>query len=267
VAGYDVFGNIGHHLNTRLYMDFLRMEAEFNFLVLLPRGSREPLRDLWYRGASQEVREHVYGGAAHLDRDTDIVYRTSDPKHELLAMLAKRVAPLPRPAAGPTLDTTSLGRSDDGLPSGIDGDVEALQKLRGASLSFLPETVFLRVDVPGDPPRYFTLLRNTGHTNVSNLFAEDDRLLPAENTLTVVAGFMAAYPNALYVVPYTALGALTTAIAGLASEADYARLADRFAIRRTNADFWRHVDALQAAHAVSGEGHRGILDLSRLENR
>ncbi|MEI8641133.1 fatty acid cis/trans isomerase [Pseudoalteromonas sp. Hal099] len=31
VAGFDVYGNIGHQLVTRLYMDFLRLEGEQNF--------------------------------------------------------------------------------------------------------------------------------------------------------------------------------------------------------------------------------------------
>ena len=41
VAGYDVYGNVGHQLNSRLYMDFMRMEGEFNFLLLLPQARRE----------------------------------------------------------------------------------------------------------------------------------------------------------------------------------------------------------------------------------
>ena len=102
---------------------------------------------------------------------------------------------------------------------------------------------------------------------MSNLFGEDSRVVPAEHTLTVVPGFMGAYPNALYVVPSTAIETLTAAIAGLASEADYARLMERFAIRRTNRRFWAYADAMQAAHASSGGGHHGLLDLSRFENR
>ncbi|MGB1141734.1 MAG: fatty acid cis/trans isomerase, partial [Halioglobus sp.] len=35
VAGFDVYGNVGHQLETRLYMDFLRMEGEQNFLFFL----------------------------------------------------------------------------------------------------------------------------------------------------------------------------------------------------------------------------------------
>jgi hypothetical protein len=258
VAGYDVFGNIGHHLNTRLYMDFLRMEAEFNFLVLLPRASRKPVRDFWYRGASDAVKSHVYGGAAHLDRDTDIVYRTDNPKSELLMMLSARVAP--------ALDHTPTVASTVADPALLRA-MGALAGLRGASLSFLPETVVLRIDGPGAGARYFTILRNTGHSNVSDLFREDSRVVPAEHTLTVVPGFIGAYPNALYVVPSTMVEALTATIAGLASEADYARLLDRFAIRRTNHRFWVYADAMQAAHASSGGGHHGLLDLSRFENR
>ena len=51
VAGYDVYGNAGHQLNSRLYMDFLRMEGEFNFLVLLPEKARRSTAEYWYRGA------------------------------------------------------------------------------------------------------------------------------------------------------------------------------------------------------------------------
>jgi len=50
VAGLDVFGNVGHQLTTRLYMDFLRMEGEADFLMFLPPARRRELTDSWYRG-------------------------------------------------------------------------------------------------------------------------------------------------------------------------------------------------------------------------
>ena len=67
-AGFDVYGNVGHQLNSRLYMDFLRMEGESNFIDLLPRAARESTRDYWYRGASQSVKDYVYGRKAQFDR-------------------------------------------------------------------------------------------------------------------------------------------------------------------------------------------------------
>ena len=49
VAGYDVYGNLGHQLRSRIYMDFLRMEGETHFLLMLPQEARERERRFWYR--------------------------------------------------------------------------------------------------------------------------------------------------------------------------------------------------------------------------
>jgi hypothetical protein len=56
-------------------------------------------------------------------------------------------------------------------------------------------------------------------------------------------------------------------VASLASEADYRRLADRFAVRRTNPGFWAVSDQLVDAYVASAPREAGILDSSRLENR
>lgn len=72
-AGYDVYGNIGHQLNTRLYMDYLRMEGEYNFLIALPQASRIPLRDYWYRKASDDDKDRVYGRIAHFNHVTHLL--------------------------------------------------------------------------------------------------------------------------------------------------------------------------------------------------
>ena len=40
VAGFDVYGSASHQLTSRLYMDFLRMDGEFNFLMYMPPKTR-----------------------------------------------------------------------------------------------------------------------------------------------------------------------------------------------------------------------------------
>ena len=257
VAGYDVYGNAGHQLNSRLYMDFLRMEGEFNFLVFLPQAAREPTRDFWYRGAADEVKDYVYGRAAHVNRETGIVYRTGDPQRELYGLLRARLAPVVERRY--ELSTVA----DEGLRR----DLEALSAVRGASTAWLPEVVFVRVDDPPRPPRWFTMLRNTAHSNVSHIFLESTELLPDENTLTVAAGFIGAYPNAIYRVRRADLPALAAAIRGLASEDDYRKLADRFAVRRTDPAFWAASDAMMDAYASSRSAEAGLFDYNRLENR
>jgi fatty acid cis/trans isomerase CTI len=257
VAGFDVYGNAGHQLNSRLYMDFLRMEGEFNFLTFLPKASRDTLRDYWYRGASQSVKDYIYGRKADFDQETGIDFRTDDPQREFYAMLKGRLAPV-------LGDRYELATVED---AGLRRDLETLSALRGRSLSWLPEVAFLRVDDPSGRARYFTLLRNTGHSNVSHVFTEGQEILPKEDTLTVVPGFIGAYPNAFYVVQRADLPALTRAIGGFSSEADYRQFADRYAIRRTNPEFWTHSDALQDANLRWAPGEAALFDYNRLENR
>jgi hypothetical protein len=256
VAGYDVYGNAGHQLNSRLYMDFLRMEGEFNFLAFLPEAARQPTAAYWYRGAPDAVTEYVYGRNAHFDRASNIAYRTNDPQRELYGLLKARVAP----ALAPRFDLAAVP------DAALRRELQALTAVQGASLAWLPEATVMRVDGAGGP-QYFSLLRNTAHKNVAHMFKEAQELIPTENTLTVVPGFIGAYPNAIYRVRPDELAAFTATVAALGSEGDYRKLADRFAVRRTNPGFWAVSDQMLEAYLASAPLEAGILDYSRLENR
>ncbi len=257
VAGFDVYGNVGHQLLSRLYMDFMRMEGEFNFLAFLPLDQRKAVRDYWYRGADEDVKDHVYGTLARFEVDSGINFRTREPVQEFFALLQKHLAP----ALEHRYDLAQV--SDAALRS----DLAALAGVRGPSLSWLPEVVVLRVDDPPRAPRHFTLLRNTGHRSVSSLLREGRELLPAENTLTVVQGFIGAYPNAIYRLPRSEIRALAKAIGELSSEDDYRALADRHAVRRTDPAFWEYSDEIQSAHLQQAPISAGLLDYNRFENR
>jgi hypothetical protein len=257
VAGYDVYGNVGHQLNSRLYMDFMRMEGEFNFLVFLPQAVREPTALHWYRGAAGEARDYVYGKYARLDAESAVPYSSADPQRELYALLRQRLAPV-------LTARFDLAGVDDAK---LRAELQSLAAVKGASLSWLPEMSVLRIDDEGTAPRYYTLLRNTAHANVAHLARENSELRPEENTLTVVPGFIGAYPNAIYRSRVDELPALRAALAGLASQADYRRLADRFAVRRTNPQFWAVSDALHEAYGQWAPLEAGLFDYNRLHNR
>lgn len=269
VAGYDVYGNTAHQLQTRLAMDFLRMEGEANFLLLLPRAERVALRDEWYRGVSNEVKQRVLGGPYRFDVESGIRFPAgADVREHLFALLRQRLAPV-------------LSHAHELGPAQVPdaAEREALHRLgavAGSALQWWPEAALLIVD-PVRPAgaggeavpesHTYSLLRNTAHRNVSTLFLEKKMLVPAENTLTVAAGFIGAYPNAVIRLRADELPAFTAALAGLRSEADYRRLADHWVIRRTDARFWATSDALMDAYRRWAPGEAGLLDLSRLENR
>lgn len=257
VADYDVFGNVGHQLNSRLYMDFLRMEGEFNFLVLLPQAQRIATRDLWYRADSEATREQVYGGpSTTLALDTGIRYQSADARLELLGMIKARLAPV--------LDR---GFELDRAPPDWRAPLQELGAVRGASLQWLPEDAALVVEAPGGAPATFSLLRDTGHASVSHLLGERKELRPDENALTLVPGVIGAYPNVFLRASPAQLPAMAEAIRGLKSEADYAAFAERFAVRRTNPGFWTVSDGLVERYRRDQPLQAGVLDLNRYENR
>ncbi len=53
VVNFDVFGNVSHQAQTRLYFDLIRNGAEQNFLRLMPVDARQPLLDDWYQNSGK----------------------------------------------------------------------------------------------------------------------------------------------------------------------------------------------------------------------
>lgn len=263
VAGYDVYGNTAHQLQTRLAMDFLRMEGEANFLLLLPRAERQPLRDAWYRGVSDEVKQRVLGGPYRFDVETGIAYPPgTPPQQHLYRLLHQRLSPVLAHRFELNAHTVPDEPERHGLLQ--------LAQVQGASLQWWPEMVLLRVEPPAGSaaaPRTYSLLRNTAHRNVSTLLRERFMLEPQDNSLTVVPGFIGAYPNAVLRLRADELPALTAALRGLNSEASYRALANRWAVRRTDPQFWAVSDALMDAYQHWDAAEAGLLDWSRLENR
>jgi len=257
VADFDVYGNVGHQLNTRLYMDFMRMEGEFNFLVLLPKSQRIATRDFWYRGTGEASREQVYGGpGTTLDVESNVAYRTGNAKNELLALMKTRLAPV----LNSSFDLT--GVSDPALRA----QAQALQGIAGASLQWLPEVAVMAIAAADGTTTTFTLLRTTGHASVSHLM-EGPELRPDEDTLTVVPGVIGAYPNAFYRARAAELPAFIDALRALRSDEDYAKFARRWAVRRNDAAFWAFSDGIHGRYARDQAPYSGVLDFNRLENR
>lgn len=258
VAGFDVYGSVGHQLHSRLYMNFLRIEAEFNILALLPKASRDAVRDHWYRDADDKVKAYLNGTKAHFDQETGIRYETDRPYPELQALLSRHLAKADERRYAPSMSR---------LPVGALEHLRRLTRLRGRAVSYLPEASFLTVREEGGSDHVFTVLRNSAHSNVAYLFDEDRRRLPDEDTVTLAHEFIGVYPNAFYLVTTEQLPEFVDAVQGLASDDDYTALAARYAIRRTDDRFWSHSDALHAAYQRWAPIEAALFDYNRFENR
>jgi Fatty acid cis/trans isomerase (CTI) len=110
-------------------------------------------------------------------------------------------------------------------------------------------------------------VHDAAHSNVAHLTKERKRLIPDEDVLGVARGFVATYPNALYRVTRAQLAQFVQAVAGLASEADYRALVERFGVSRNHPNFWAFSDGLAQAFNELAPLEAGVFDYNRLENR
>jgi hypothetical protein len=256
VANFDVFGPVSHQLESRLYMDFLRFEGENNFLTLMPEKTREELRAHWYRDAPRSVSRYMSDKNAVDVRELELRYQTDDPKRELLLALRSRIYGAAdhawdyRAAASP--DTVAVF---DRLESNV-----------GPHNSYLPQASFVNV-IGRQSDEVYTLLRNSGYSNIAQLFFEAERRLPAEDSVTVARGFLGAYPNYFFMVNESELDAFGDHIADLKSDKDYDALLERLGVHRTDPTFWRISDKFHRMIAADDPIEGGLLDYNRYHAR
>jgi len=256
VAGYDVFGNVGHQLLTRVYMDFLRMEGETGFLMLLPQTARDRERAYWYREADKKVQQYMTLPRFESRMVPAIEYTTNDEKTELFGLLQERLKPvLPTDHELGSLDNTVISET-----------LGALENLRGQSVTLMPQVAF--VEIRGDKgSSYVSLIRNNAHLNITSLFGEKKFRAPEEDTMTVIPGFLGTYPNVFLVVNESDLDRFVSLISTMRNEDEYSSLLDKYGVRRTSPEFWQQSDAFHAAYQRDAPVEYGLFDYSRLENR
>jgi hypothetical protein len=272
VAGFNVFGSVTHQAATRLYMDNLRMEAENNFLSLLPAALRPSVYRNWNRGLLTELNSALVNPFYGYGKDSAVTFQTGQPLRELFQQAEARLGPLAGPATA--LYRCRQAPCDREGATSLEKRAERLLKpltfLTGGGIHLLPELSFLRVHerhAPADTGAVYSLVQNKMLANVSFMFWESARRLPKEDTLTVVAGFAGSYPNFFFDVAIDELEAFVGLILNLGDSADALRLAQRWGIRRTNPDFWVYADFMNRLHRKIDPVTAGLFDLSRYENR
>jgi hypothetical protein len=270
VVNYDVFGNIGHQSLTRLYMDMIRMEAEEIFLDFLPPPQRLVLRNSWYEGPFTELKMRFVFPLVDRLAPTAIVYRDeTNAKQEFVARilndyLAPAVRGLPDALNWKMLPLSSKVTSE------LSATERALRRITSIKAEdatpfarFFPEFAILQVRSEGERTKLYSLVHNREHSNVSWMLGEEERLAPREDSLTVHAGILGAYPNVFFIVPEVDAEAFADAVVSIKSTTDYERLVDRFGIRRSNEKFWSVFDTVNKAYLADDPVRSGTLDLTR----
>jgi hypothetical protein len=271
VAAFDVYGNAGHQLNSRLFMDFLRMEGEDNFLTLLPATERKTIRDRWYAGLRAGREDFFEEDIGWLNIDSPVEFQTDDYQRELYRLLEARLGPMAGPVdylnrcSDPAC--TSAGQTEQERRT--DTVLRQLTEIRGEQLTVFPEVVFIRVLLEGKDDLAYTLIRNKSYHSLYSIFEEgdaEDRDMKSD-TLTLMRGLSGNYPNFFFVVPEARLEEFVANAASISNINEYHAFVGRFGVRRTNPEFWTYADWFHSRYAKEKPLEAGIFDLNRYANR
>ncbi len=273
VASFNVYGNVVHQLSTRIYMDFLRMEGEDQFLAFLPVSKRKAIRDTWYIGQREKVEAVFPAPKDWLKVESVSGYKTDNPQQELYQLIKKRLA-----VVAPRADAMNhCGRdeckqsSSDIARSRVDLAMNEIVQMQGAKLHPFPDVAFVRIRME-DPEldMAYSLIRNKAYKNVTSFLSdahERDRSDIEKDSMTVVDWLEGSYPNFFFSVAISEIEDFTRLNAAIRNTDDYEKFVDRFGVRRTNPEFWALADWFQAHYKKNKPILSGLFDLNRIHNR
>ncbi|MBT8128131.1 MAG: fatty acid cis/trans isomerase [Gammaproteobacteria bacterium] len=272
VAGFDVYGNLGHQLNTRLYMDFLRTEGEDYFLAFLPVDTRLALRKEWYQGIRKSNKEDE-GDLTWLHKELVSGYQTDDHQLELYQKLEDYLGPLRG-------DDDYINRctAEKCKPNAsqailrVDRAMQQASRMDGIIVQYLPDVAFVRVRMGGKPEEdlAYSMISNKAYKSVTSMFAGEklgDRRDYEHDTQTVVRWLEGAYPNFFYEVGLDDIENFVNEYGAINDNTDYEIFVARYGVRRTSDDFWEHADWFNEQYAREEPRLSGIYDLNRYQNR
>ncbi len=124
----------------------------------------------------------------------------------------------------------------------------------------------MRTSANGQQSLVYSLIRNVAHTNVADMFGEDKRLIPSDDTMSVVRGHFGSYPNFFFEIDAAQAGAFVAELSAVATDADFEHFVDRHGVRRTDARFWATSDWLRLDARRANVTTAGLHDLGRYEN-
>ncbi|HAJ92068.1 MAG TPA: isomerase, partial [Gammaproteobacteria bacterium] len=199
VAGFNVFGNLKHQLNTRLYMDFLRMEGEDMYLSFLPTSHRTQIRDSWYGGMRQGMERDLGGLDDWMSKDVVTGYKTDNPQVELFQHMEKKLAPiLARDDYINRCQEADCGSKKGSAKHQADFAMQKVAEINGLVLTAFPDLAFVRVKMGGkvEDDLSYTIIRNKAYKNVTSMFSDEEDSATRDysnDSLTVVDWLEGSY--------------------------------------------------------------------------
>jgi len=272
VAGFDVFGNVSHQANVRRYMDFLRLEGELNFLRYMPKEKRLDMFSSWYIG-DEIVNDVQKGKVRGSDIGNLVSYQTDKPKQELIERLVDTHFLKETGLSFDKVNYFRMGEVIPTLPKEYTSEADFMQGVRSLTA---PGTGFLRHVVHNEAnvilvrtrlkdgtQNVHTLVVNRWHDNVNAMFGEHNRLDSSKDTLDIIKGSIGSYPNIFFDVREEDFPDFFDMLTNFEDNDIYIDKLKKYAISRSNKDFWKYFDWFQERFYADDPLNSGLYDLNR----
>ncbi len=269
VAGFDVYGTLGHQLAIRLYMDGLREEGESYFLNYMPKDVRKKMAVSWYKGIDPEKLNHHDSGMPG-----KIKYSTNRPKLEFIQnVVLKHI----NPETNIAFDKVNFVPNGNypPLPEKYEVLEDYLQAFRSVSqpgtkfFSFVTDfnanVVFIRIRENSGKDIVLSMIINRWHDNVAFFFKESSTLDPSKDNVDFLVGFHGSYPNYFIDITQDQLPDFFDLLANLdtTNVKDIRARFDVYGINRAESHFWEKYDWFQERFNTDQPVQSGLFDLNR----
>lgn len=274
VAGFDVYGNAGHQLSIRLYMDALRIEGESYFLDFMPRDIRVPTMDgEWYTGV---LPDKLHYKPASIP--AGFPFETADPKREFIEAIV--TDHLVVEDVGFDQNYLYGGKAYPDLPGSyetVEDYMDAFVAVSAPGVSFFrhvgdhnANVAWVRIkDIPceGEPDcrkdEVISIVIDRWHDNVKFIVQENLRLNPEKDRADFIHGFIGSYPNYFLVVDAEDLPDFFDVLGNYdGGETSIKRLA-KYGVNRADPEFWEVYDWFQQRFYETSPDYPGLIDLNR----
>jgi hypothetical protein len=269
-VNFDVFGNVSHQAQTRLYFDLIRNGAEQNFLRLMPADSRDDFLDDWYQN-SGKLKLWLDYEAIDDDKPTGLHLNEKDPKRDFANQLLTRYGDL-NASPDPINRCSGAYCSRDGIDPALQDAEQALSRLtsRPAAglkvIDQLPEATLLRIETTSGKRVVYSMLRNRAHSNVAFLLGEAYRYQPGLDTVTIYPGVLSSYPNFMFNIPAQEVPEFMAQMERAKDANRFEKIVDRWGVRRSHPLFWQYFHDLSQYIRETTPVEEGVLDMNRYEN-
>lgn len=270
VVNFDVFGDVQHQAMTRLYMDLIRMEAENNYLDLLPADQRLVVKKDWYRGTLTQMKINLLNEDQFPKIPTAIKF---DAQKDVHAQLVDQIVfdhLSDRVRGEDPINWKKLRPAKVAANVDTPAEAAALRELASVSVheksyfaKLMPEFTVLAIQDGGEIRRVYSLIHNREHENVSWMFGEGQRRDTDSDTLTILPGVKGSYLNEILVVESGKVPQFVKDLRGIGLKRDFEIFRRKYTLGRRSKEFWKVFDQIQAVNQKVSPAEAGYLDLSR----